>query len=126
MRYTYASVDPQQVNSMLDDFTLDTAPDQNSPEQFGYSPPLRRDSIHESRHRATLARRQHHVLQQPAQERLFLRHHVACPLHDTRTMPIKLILVENLSLIYMPDLIKSATNWESLANTKGQQTNRAA
>jgi hypothetical protein len=42
MRYTYASVDPQQVNSMLDDFTLDTAPDQNSPEQFGYSPPLRR------------------------------------------------------------------------------------
>jgi hypothetical protein len=41
-------------------------------------------------------------------------------------MPIKLILVENLSLIYMPDLIKSATNWESLANTKGQRTNRAA
>src|SRR6266850_1121084 len=74
---------------------MNTAPDQNSLEQLGYSPPLQhaRDTvpIHKRRHRATLSRRHHRLLQQPAHKRLLLCHHAACPLHDTGTMPIELI-----------------------------------
>src|SRR6266850_3239319 len=82
---------------------MNTAPDQNSLEQLGYSPPLQhaRDTvpIHKRPHRATLSRRHHRLLQQPAHKRLLLCHHAACPLHDTGTMPIELIPRENLSLL---------------------------
>ena len=82
---------------------MNTAADLNSLEQLGYFPLLRhaRDAIpiHERRHRAALVRRRHRVLQQPAQEQQLLRHHAACPMHNTGTMPTELTPAESLPLL---------------------------